>query len=182
MSRARAKAGRGQPDTRFARFLIVLGGVILALGLWGAVNGALTLRWPRAAATVVDASLVLHEAQRTNARIPDAWHTFNVHYACSVDGRNYLGGHVEPYDFGMQNSTGAVKMNERHPIGSTAQVAYDPAEPGVAYLEPGPSSFSLALTGIGAAVGLVGLWMRGLILRGVGAGDDDEAEPAKGPA
>jgi hypothetical protein len=47
-------------------------------------------------------------------------------------------------------------------------IAYDPAEASVAYLEPGPSSFSLAMVGIGTVIGLSGLWVCNLAWRGIG--------------
>ncbi len=81
-------------------------------------------------------------------------------YQYRVGDRDYVAGGVEPYDFGMQNSAGAAKMRGRHPIGSQAKVAYDPGNPAAAFLEPGPSSFALALSGIGAFMLLVGWWVR----------------------
>lgn len=51
-------------------------------------------------------------------------------------------------------------MELRHPVGSAAEVAYDPNNPATAYLEPGPSSFALALAGIGSTMVLIGFWVR----------------------
>ena len=153
----------------FARNLIVLAILILAPGLWGVAHGALTLRWPRAEATIIDADLTRHSRSSTSTpRSTEMWNSFSVHYRYEVAGREYLGGAVEPYDYGMQNSAGAEKMRARHPIGSKASVAYDPNDHEVAYLEPGPSSFSLVLVGIGTVVGLSGLWIRSLARRGIG--------------
>jgi hypothetical protein len=154
----------------FGRNLLVLGAAILLPGLWGTVHGALTLRWPRAEATIVDAEL---RTTTTNSRsgpreLPDEWRTFLVHYCYEAAGQEYCGGGVEPYDFGMQNSAGAEKMRERHPVGSKAEVAYDPDRPRVSYLEPGPSSFSLILVVIGVVIGAAGLWVRKLANRGIG--------------
>jgi hypothetical protein len=153
----------------FGRNLIVLAVLILAPGLWGAAHGALTLRWPRAEATIIDADLTRHARSSTSTpRSTEMWNSFSVHYRYEVAGREYLGGAVEPYDYGMQNSAGAEKMRNRHPVGSTARVAYDPNNHEVAYLEPGPSSFSLVLVAIGAVIGLSGLWIRSLARRGIG--------------
>jgi hypothetical protein len=154
----------------FGRNLIVLAVLILAPGLWASVIGALTLRWPRAQATIVDAKLRLHTAPSHDSLDgrPDQWTSFLVHYVYKVEGHDYWSGRVEPYDFGMQNSAGAKRMGERHPVGSTAQVAYDPRDPSIAYLEPGPSSFALALAGIGIVIGFFGFWIRGLARRGIG--------------
>jgi len=155
----------------FGRNLMVLGGLILALGAYGATRGALTLGWPRAEATITSADLL---RQITTTRgmdgrsQEDAWNSFHVLYRYTVGGREYVAGGVEPYDFGMQNSAGAAKMRERHPIGSTARVAYDPNDPTVAYLEPGPSSFALALCGIGAFMALCGFWVRRKAAQGIG--------------
>jgi hypothetical protein len=155
----------------FGRNLMVLGGVILALGAYGATRGALTLGWPRTEATVTSADLL---RQTTTTRgmdgrdREDGWNSFHVLYRYTVGGREYVAGGVEPFDFGMQNSAGAAKMKERHPIGSTAMVAYDPKDPAVAYIEPGPSSFSLILCGIGAFMALVGFWMRRKAAQGIG--------------
>jgi hypothetical protein len=167
---------------RMSYFLFGLAAIVLALGGWGAVNGALTLRWPRAAAEIVDANLKLHErevreAYRVDGRSSrtDRRHTFSVNYLYQVDGRTYLGDRTEPYDFGMQNSAGAVSMAKAYRIGSTVQVAYDPADPGIAYLVPGPSSFSLILMGIGVALGLFGLLARRMIR--VGPGEDGDERP-----
>ncbi len=168
------------PDTRaarkkrgslaFGRNLAVLGTAILLLGLWGAIHGALTLRWPRADATIVDAEL---RTTTTNSRsgpreLPDEWKTFSVHYCYEAAGQEYCGGGVEPYDYGMQNSAGAEKMRARHPVGSKAQVVYDPQNPRVSSIEPGPSSFSLILLVIGVVIGGAGLWVRSLAHRGIG--------------
>jgi hypothetical protein len=158
---------------RFGAFLMILGGPILALGAWGAVQGALTLRWPRADATIIDSDLKRfeQEARRGSATAQydrDYWYSFSVHYRYEVGGIEYVTGGVEPYDFGMQNSAGAQKMRERHQVGSTARVAYDPANPRIAYLEPGPSSFSLILVVIGVIMGGSGLWVRSLGRRGIG--------------
>jgi len=152
----------------FGRNLIVLAAPILALGIWGAAHGALTWRWPRAEATIIDADLRTFSGPQSDRRYRDEWHAFAVHYSYTVGGKQYFGGRVEPYDYGMQNSAGAEKMRERHPVGSRARVAYDPNEPSTAYLEPGPSSFSLILVAIGAVIGGAGLWIRSLAKRGIG--------------
>jgi hypothetical protein len=162
----------------FGRNLMVLAGLILALAVYGTVEGALTLRWPRAEATIITADL----ARRiTTTRDPDgrsreeSWNSFHVLYRYIVAGREYVAGGVEPDDFGMQNSAGAAKMSERHPPGSTAKVAYDPKNPAEAYLEPGPSSFALALSGIGAVIALSGFWVRRKASQGIGTMNEEGA-------
>jgi hypothetical protein len=157
----------------FGRNLMVLGALVFAVGAFAGVRGALTLKWPRATATVTSAEL-LRQTAPTLHRIDghateDSWNNFHVLYRYTVGGRKYVAGGVEPYDLGMQNSAGAAKMRARHPVGSTAEIVYDPNDPGIAYLEPGPSSFALVLAAIGAVVALSGWWVRTRAAQGIGA-------------
>ena len=162
----------------FGRNLMVLGLLIAALGAYGVVRGALTLKWPRAEAAITSADLL---RQTSTSRgmdgrsYEDGWNSFHVLYQYRVGDRDYVAGGVEPYDFGMQNSAGAAKMRERHPVGSKAKVAYDPGNPAVAYLEPGPSSFALVLLGIGAFMLLVGWWVRRKAAQGIGTMNEQGA-------
>lgn len=172
----RASSTRVAPNSggvAFGRNLIVLGAIVLLVGAYGAVKGALTLRWPRATATVTSAELLRQSAPATRASesrpSEDSWNSFHVLYRYTVAGRDYVSGGVEPYDFGMQNSAGAARMKARHPVGARAEIVYDASDPSIAYLEPGPSSFSLILAGIGAVIGLAGWWVRGKARQGIGA-------------
>ena len=174
---ARKKKRPGKPDYRIVWFFLAIGVISLALGAFAAVNGALTLRWPRADAEVVSADLKLHETERRDQRTPDRRHTFAIAFVYIVDGQRYLSHGIEPEDFGMQNSGDAVKLANTHRIGSKVQIAYDPANPHVSYLKPGPSSFSLMLLGIGVAFILVA----GLARRMVRVGPGDEEEEVKSP-
>src|SRR5262245_53250106 len=142
-----------QQSLAYGRNLVVLACLIFLPGLWGAIHGALTLRRPRADATIIDANLRTFARESSDTRF---------------GGIDFFGGRVEPYDFGMQNSAGAQRMRDRHPVGSVAKIAYDTADANVAYLEPGPSSFSLAMVGIGIVIGASGLWVRSLARRGIG--------------
>jgi hypothetical protein len=179
MARRRSKkAAPNRGGMAFGRNLMVLGLLILVLGAYGVVMGAMTLRWPRTAATITSAELL---RQNTTSRgldgrsVEDGWNSFHVLYQYRAGDRDYVAGGVEPYDFGMQNSAGAAKMRERHPVGSPAQVAYDPGNPAVAYLEPGPSSFALVLSGIGAFMLLVGWWVRRKAAQGIGTMNEEGA-------
>src|SRR5262249_24320455 len=89
-------------------------------------------------------------------------------YRYRVGDVEYVAGGVEPYNYGMQNSAGAEKMRDRHQIHSISDVAYDPNDPKIAYLEPGPSSAALAIAAIGAGMTLSGLWVRRMAARGIG--------------
>ena len=156
----------------FGRNIMVLGVAILTIGAYGAVKGALTLKWPRASATITSADLLRQTVQARDSdgrSREESWNSFRVLYRYRVGDREYVAGGVEPYDFGMQNSAGAAKMNERHPVGSSAEVVYDPKDPAAAYLEPGPSSFALMLLGAGSVIGLAGFWVRRKAAQGIGA-------------
>jgi Protein of unknown function (DUF3592) len=162
----------------FGRNLMVLALLIFGLGGYGAVMGALTLKWPRADATITSAELLrqISTSRGMDGRsFEDGWNSFHVLYQYRVGDRDYVAGGVEPYDFGMQNSAGAAKMRERHPVGSQAKVAYDPANPAVAYLEPGPSSFALVLSGIGVFMFLIGWWVRTKAAQGIGTMNEEGA-------
>lgn len=173
----RSKKSQGKPDYRMAWFLAVLGTIAFGFGAWGAYNGWLTLKWPRAAAEIVDARLTQHERETRDVQRPDRWTTFDVHYLYRIDGKVHLGGGIEPYAFNMQNSAGAKKMADAYPVGATTTVAYNPKDVSEAYLMPGPSSFSLVLLAIGAIFWLVALLARRMIR--VGPGESDEDEPVK---
>lgn len=177
---ARGKNRKGKPDYRMAWFLFALGAVVFGLGAWGAVNGARTLKWPRVTAEIVDAKLTRHERETRDVQRPDRWTTFDVHYLYRVDDKTYLGGGIEPYAFNMQNSAGAKKMADKYPVGSKAQVAYNPENVTEAYLMPGPSSFALILIGIGLVFWLAALLARRMIR--VGPGDDEDDNKKKKPA
>jgi len=180
VARRRKKTKKvGKPDMRMSYLLFGLALIAFGFGAWAAINGAATLRWPRASAKIIDARLTLHLRQTRDRDQPDRRHTFAVHYQYSVGGRDYFGSGTEPYDLGMQNSAGAVKMRDRFPVGSTAQVAYNPNDPSEAYLMPGPSSFSLILLGIGVAFALMGGLARRMIR--VGPGDDDDEQEVSPP-
>lgn len=166
------KKRQGKPDYRMAWFLAVLGAFAFGFGAWGAYNGQLTTKWPRADAEIVDAKLTQHERETRDVNRPDRWTTFDVHYLYRIDGKVYLGGGIEPYAFNMQNSAGAKKMADKFPVGSKTQVAYNPADVTEAYLMPGPSSFSLILLVIGVIFFLVALLARRMIR--VGPEDPDE--------
>ena len=162
----------------FGRNLMVLALLIFALGGYGVVMGAMTLKWPRADATITSAELLRQIGTSRGAdgrAVEDGWNSFHVLYQYRVGDRDYVAGGVEPYDFGMQNSAGAAKMKERHPVGSQAKVAYDPGNPAVAYLEPGPSSVALVMSGVGAFMLLVGRWVRTKAAQGIGTMNEEGA-------
>ena len=169
MARRKSRKTANLGGMAFGRNLMVLGAAILGIGVYGTAMGAMTLTWPRAPGTITSAELLRQSMNATGSDgREESWNSFHVLYRYRVGSRDYVAGGVEPYDFGMQNSAGAARMSERHPVGSAAQIAYDPNDPTVAYLEPGPSSFALMLSGIGSFMALVGFWVRRKAAQGIG--------------
>jgi len=172
---ARRKSGESAANKggmAFGRNLMVLGTAIFCIGAYATFMGAMTLTWPRVAATVTSAELLRQSAsttRRVDGAQEESWNSFHVLFRYRVADREYVAGGVEPYDLGMQNSAGAAKMKERYSVGMSVEVAYDANNPATAYLEPGPSSFALALTGVGSFMVLVGFWVRRKAAEGIGA-------------
>jgi hypothetical protein len=149
------------PNQSFSWFLIVVGLPFLGLGGWGIYQGYVTLQWPRATAVILDANLRVQESDASRRKT--ATHTVDIRYKYTVDGKTYHGDGIEVADFGLQNSALAQKQYDKFPAGTTAEIAYDPVDPAVSYLQPGPSSTSLLLAGIGGGLILVGLMVRRMI-------------------
>src|SRR5262252_9070364 len=79
----------------FGRNLMVLAGLIFALGVYGTVQGVLTLRWPRAEATIITADLarqIMTTRDSDGRPREESWNSFHVLYRYTVDGRDYAAG------------------------------------------------------------------------------------------
>ena len=103
--RERRKPSRIRGGMAFGRNLMVLALLIFALGGYGVVMGALTLKWPRADATVTSAELLrqTNTSRGMDGRsFEDGWNSFHVLYQYRVGNRDYVAGGVEPYDFGIR--------------------------------------------------------------------------------
>lgn len=171
---------RGAPrSTVFAWMVIVLGLVPLGFGLWGLKQGLETLRWPKVEAEIVDKKLILRDdtpshggVQVGHVRIRERteFAAFAVLFRYTFAGETRLGAGVERGDLGLQNSAKSRELDDAHPIGSKAMVVVDPNDPDDAYLLAGPSSAAKMLSGVGAGMVLIGLWMRSLMRRGIGSG------------
>jgi hypothetical protein len=160
-NRFAAAKKQGPLDQRFSWFLMVVGLAFLGLGAWGIYQGAVTSKWPRAPAVILHSDLRVRDStpNRSSGQ-RDSTASVAIRYEYTVEGRKYIGDGIEVVDFGLQNSAAARKQHDKYPGGSTAQVAYDPANPAIAYLEPGPSSMSLMLGGIGLGLVLLALLIR----------------------
>jgi len=140
----------------FGIFLMMLAAPPLVLGLWVTAQGLNTLTWPRADGQIVrvyfSQSQPDDETRRMSASI-------DITYRYVVDGRTYSASSIAPYTFGWQNSGHARQQHDHYSTDLAVRIAYDPHDPSIAYLEPGPSSTSLMLLGIGVIFGLPGLFI-----------------------
>jgi hypothetical protein len=148
---------------------MALGGLVLAVGLYGLGVGLLTLTWPRTDAVIVSAGVEESETSYTTpgtdkyrgGRIERrGTATFRVRYRYRVNGTDYEASGVEPADFGLQTSAAAREDGDTYAPGAHVKVAYDPNAPEQAYLRPGPSTPALKLLTTGGFFLLVGMWKR----------------------
>lgn len=155
----------------FGRLLLVVAATPFVLGLYGCVMGALTLQWPRTEAKILGSDLRIH---LTQTRGPDGTSqtdtraTVDIAYSYSVNGRDHVSGEIEPYTWGMQNSALSRIHKQRYPKGAAVSAVYDPRNPAIAYLEPGPSATSTMFLGVGLTIGLAGLYLHWCAKRGIG--------------
>lgn len=170
--RNRRASKREQRGVRnFGRTILAIGAVPLVLGAYGCVMGALTLQWPRTEAKILgsDLRIVTSERRRSDgSSVTDNRATVDVAYAYKVKGRDYVGGEIEPYSFGMQNSALSRIHKQRYPKDAVVSAAYDPENPAIAYLEPRPSATAMMFLGIGVIMTLCGLIVLNWAKRGIG--------------
>jgi hypothetical protein len=166
---------RKRPPNRggmaFGRNLMILGLIPFAIGAYAAAMGALTLRWPRATASIVGCERHWAEGDRRNigsADNPKGWSTARLTYAYSIGGIERIGSGVQAYALGLANAAREEKLCLTYQPHQTVTVAYDPAQPAIAHLEPGPSLSALMLLGVGTVMLLSGWRVRVLAGRGLG--------------
>lgn len=176
MRRRKGPANRG--GMAFGRNLMILGLVPFAIGAYAAAMGVLTLRWPRATASIVGCERHWAEGDRRNigsADNPRGWSTARLTYAYSVGGIERIGSGVQAYALGLANAAQEAKLCLTYQPRQQVAVAYDAAQPAVAYLEPGPSLSALMLLGVGTVILLSGWRVRVLAGRGLGTMNEDGA-------
>lgn len=168
--RARRKpANRG--GMAFGRNLAILGFVPFAFGAYASVMGMLTLRWPRAAASIIGCERHWSAQDHRNigsADNPRGWSTAGVSYSYSVAGIAHIGSGVEAYTLGLVNAAHEGNICSTYQPHQQVAVAYDPAAPDISYLEPGASLSALMLLGVGTVMVLSGWRVRVLAGRGLG--------------
>ncbi len=146
------------------RNILIVAAVLLIAGGWACLKGAESLTWPQTGGRiVVPTTSTTMGHRRQDGHSTDerrAIETGDIRYAYTVKGRDYVGTAIQPFDFGTQDWLVSYKRDDLYREHTVVRVSYDPGDPSVAYLEPGPSGAALILFGIGILVGLGGLWAR----------------------
>ncbi|WP_186420230.1 DUF3592 domain-containing protein [Bosea sp. CS1GBMeth4] len=162
----------------FGRNLAILGLIPFAFGAYASVMGMLTLRWPRAAASIIGCERHWSEGDRRNigsADSPKGWSTARLSYSYSVAGVVHTGTGVDAYTLGLVNAAHEDRLCSAYQPHQQVAVAYDPDAPGISYLEPGASLSALMLLGVGSVMLLSGWRVRVLASRGLGRMNADGA-------
>lgn len=172
----RSKPAYRKPPFRggkaFGRNLMVLALVPLVIGAYASVMGVLTLTWPRGQATILGCEMAFPQTDRRNVGKSDnrkGWSTASLAYSYGVQGTSYNGSGIQPYTLGLLNAAHEQQACLKYQPHQRVEVAYDAADPRIAYLEPGPSLTALILLGIGVVMLLSGWRVRSLASRGIGA-------------
>ncbi len=156
-------------------FLVGLGAVLAAIGGRGLWRGFETLKWPRVEAEIVSSDVTVRTSTSSSGTPTigvvsggprSEFAAYAVSFRYTIDGTEHVAHGVERGDLGLQNSQVSRDLGSAHPIGSRASVAVNPADPDDAYLVPGPSSAATMVTGVGAGLMLIGLWMRAVSVAG----------------
>lgn len=156
-------------------FLVGLGAVLAAIGGRGLWRGFETMKWPRVEAEIVSSDVTVRTST-TSSGTPSIgvvsggprseFAAYAVSFRYTIDGVEHIAHGVERGDLGLQNSQKSRDLGFAHPVGSRASVAVNPADPDDAWLVAGPSSAAKMVTGVGATLVLVGLWMRAVSVAG----------------
>jgi hypothetical protein len=136
---------------RFGWALIALALPVLILGGLSAGEGWRTLDWPRVPAEIL-ASAPEPATTGTSGPPPSG----AVLYRYRIGGRERTGDAIEPALLPLEATAFAERHRRRYPAGAWALAAVDPADPKIAYLEPGPSTAALIALGLGLLAGLSG--------------------------
>jgi hypothetical protein len=113
-------------------------------------QAAASATWP-----ATDGKITHSELKRDDRRDKKAMYSMDVRYDYVLDGRTLEGNRVWFGDqFSTTDSSAFREAVNRYPVGTAVRVHYDPAEPGVSALEPGPtwSASIWYLVGIGLMV------------------------------
>jgi len=147
----------------FASIFCCLGLLALTSGLQRMWLGYASLRWPRTAGAVVFSKVKADEVTDSTEGRRSSTYSPQFVYSYEVDGATHFNNVRRFGRLQGQDAEWADEIASRYPRGGKVHVAYLPADPDVAVLEPGNNSEAFWLPGIGlAALGfglVVFLWI-----------------------
>ena len=126
-------------DIKLPFYLTLLGGIWVYVALVNAQQSASAVasgNWPATEGTIVRSRIERRPTTMDDPAGNRGWkEIWALSYRYSVDGKNYSG---DNFDF----RAGSIDQDtiDRYPIGKQVQVYYDPDNPELAVLVPGPSS------------------------------------------
>ncbi|MEO7651993.1 MAG: DUF3592 domain-containing protein, partial [Bryobacteraceae bacterium] len=145
----------------FAVIFALIGVAMLGGGVGRLWNAYASTRWPLAPGLITygrqDVSTsVTKDSDREESRTPI--YGTQLVYEYEVGGRKHF-NNVRAFGAlaGSSDADRASSITERYPLGKKVDVAYNPADPDVAVLEPGINNEAYWLPGAGAAFLLFGL-------------------------
>lgn len=145
----------------FSMIFGLIGMAMLAGGLGRLWNAYASTRWPLAPGVITygrqDASTSVSKDSDGDERRSTVYGVRLV-YEYEVDGRKHFNNvRVFGQLAGSSDSGRASSIAQQYPLGKKVDVAYDPADPDIAALEPGIDNEAYWLPGAGAAFLLFGL-------------------------
>lgn len=145
--------------------MLAIGGIILG------VKGFLELRacfaasgWPSVNGTITNSSF--ESKRELRVRKPSSeTHTLSIRYVYEVGGSKYTGDQVTFGGRNLNSRSDAETYIARFPVGASARVWYDPANPSASVLDPSTTFWSWVNVAIGIVLIPLGIWlMRWVIL------------------
>ena len=158
--------------TTFAALVMWTGALATAVGGYACWQGLQTLSWPRIPADVVarevSTGTTVAPTQPGSGAPPASTREtagVNLAYRYVIDAAVYEGTALEPWDLGVPGRAAVDTVQKFVIPGSKVDIAYDPSNPRVAYLLPGPSGTAVSLTIFGVVLLVTGLAMGKLTRR-----------------
>ncbi|MDB5592070.1 DUF3592 domain-containing protein [Enterovirga sp.] len=130
-------------------FLVGIG--MIYFGHRARARAKASARWPKVAGTITEARVEFRRRSKGGSRyIPQ------IRYTYDVAGQRHTGARLGFGNFERTREATAQADLAAYPVGSTTQVAYDPADPTLATLNT-TTSGTLVLPGLGWAFALISL-------------------------
>jgi Protein of unknown function (DUF3592) len=144
----------------FASVFMLIGVILLTPGARNLMRAGQSLAWPKAPGVVLYSGMT---SSTSVDKDDDGRTTTSTTYNSplvieyEVNGRKHYSNTRRFGQLAGSSGEWAQGIAERYPAGAKIQVAYSPADPDLAVLEPGISSEAYWLPGAGAAFFLFGL-------------------------